>query len=118
MLGAFAEFETNLRRERQLEGIATADLSFLPFIFPPRRLAHPRPKRRAKRKKIIDGRYRRAAACGWPSTEQGVRIQANGQVQKCKWHLRASLPDCLARASSPANLAKRRLWTSKSRPKK
>src|SRR6266481_4235755 len=35
MLGVFAEFETNLRRERQLEGIAAAQ-SLSPPVFPPR----------------------------------------------------------------------------------
>jgi hypothetical protein len=29
MLGVFTEFETNLRRERQLEGIVDANLAFL-----------------------------------------------------------------------------------------
>ena len=32
MLGVFAEFETNLRRERQMEGIATAAIAKHPGI--------------------------------------------------------------------------------------
>jgi DNA invertase Pin-like site-specific DNA recombinase len=31
MLGVFAEFETNLRRERQMEGIAAAKARGLPW---------------------------------------------------------------------------------------
>jgi DNA invertase Pin-like site-specific DNA recombinase len=46
MLGVFAEFETNLRRERQLEGIAKAKAAGVYQGRPPS-IASPRPSKSA-----------------------------------------------------------------------
>jgi DNA invertase Pin-like site-specific DNA recombinase len=87
MLGVFAEFETNLRRERQLEGIAKAKADA-------RYAGKGRPRKidreEIMRRRLAKGRRQsRAAALGkeanrMTSTKQRYRREIEGAIAKAK----------------------------------
>jgi DNA invertase Pin-like site-specific DNA recombinase len=115
MLGVFAEFETNLRRERQLEGISAAKARGVTRAAS-RRSTPPKSAGCAPRRSLVPRRSRAASASAGPAS-----IACSGSPapmrchDECSWRSTGPSPPRYRSGYAPgsANAQARRFWRTR-----